>query len=114
LNLGLSIILIAKIGLLGSAISFSVSKVFINTLNVIQNKRLFNLFPYGKLHFLLIGAGIPIYFIGSMAKDIIHSGTIINLMVVGVISYLLYLGLFLLMNKESAKKLLLQLRRKNA
>ena len=114
LNLGLSIILIAKIGLLGSAISFSVSKVFINTLNVIQNKRLFNLFPYGKLHFLLIGAGIPIYYVGYLAKELIHSGMIINLIAVGVISYLLYLGLFLLLNKESAKKLLLQFKKKNA
>ncbi|MEH7374548.1 oligosaccharide flippase family protein [Neobacillus drentensis] len=112
LNVVLSVILISKMGLLGAAISFSASKIFINTLNVYQNKRLFNLFPYGKLHLLLIAVGIPIYYIGTATKAYLNAGTIINIAVVGVLAYLLYFGLFILINRESAKKLWLQVKKK--
>ncbi|MCL6570971.1 MAG: oligosaccharide flippase family protein [Bacillus sp. (in: Bacteria)] len=114
MNVSLSLILIPKIGLLGAAISFSASKIFINTMNVYQNKRLFNLFPYGKLHLFLIAAGVPIYFIGSVVKSYVNAGTIINIVIIGVLAYLLYFGLFILINRESAKKLLMQLKKKNA
>ncbi|WP_160722739.1 oligosaccharide flippase family protein [Bacillus sp. USDA818B3_A] len=112
LNVLLSLILISKIGLLGAAVSFSVSKIFINTLNVYQNKRLFNLFPYGKMHFLLIAAGIPIYYAGAWVKQGLHAGSILTIIVVGVLAYLLYLAFFILINKETAKKVLLQVKKK--
>ncbi|WP_213370275.1 oligosaccharide flippase family protein [Mesobacillus boroniphilus] len=112
INIVLSFILISQIGLLGAAISFSASKIFINTLNVYQNKRLFNLFPYGKMHFLLIAAGIPVYYIGSWAKSFIDAGSIITIGTIGILSYILYLSFFIALNKESAKKLLIQIKKR--
>lgn len=114
LNITLSIILIAKMGLLGAAISFSVSKIFINTINVIQNKKLFNIFPYGNKHFLLILVGIPIYYLCSFIRGYLNSGMIISITITGVLSYLLYVCIFIIIGRKDIQYLLLQFKKKSA
>jgi O-antigen/teichoic acid export membrane protein len=99
LNVTLNILLIPKYGLLGAAIAFSSSKILINTLNVIQNKRLFNIFPYGKIHLLLILLTIPMYFIGLKIKEILNIDSIIIIPTMGVILYLFYLTLIAILFK---------------
>lgn len=106
LNVLLNFILIPKIGLLGAAIAFSASKIFINSLNVLQNKRLFNLFPYGKIHLVLIIIGIPFCFLGIAFKELLNAGIIINIVSIGFLMYLLYFVAVILIYKGKILKLI--------
>lgn len=101
LNIGLSLILIPRLGLMGAAIAFASSKIFINTLNVIQNKRLFNLFPYGKSHITLLIFCYPIYYLGTYINLKLSDETLLlNIVVVGICVYVLYIGLILVFNRK--------------
>lgn len=110
LNIILCMVLIPRYGLLGVAISTSTAIILINTLNVIQNKRLFNLFPYGKMHLLLLVVAIPIYFIGLQLKEFLGQNYIINIGVIGLYSYLIYFLISFVFYRESFLKLLAKLK----
>lgn len=110
LNIVLCIVLIPKLGLLGVAISTSTSNILINTLNVIQNKRLFNLFPYGKIHLLLLLVAVPVYFLGIELKQTFGTNYIINIIIVGLFTYFIYFMISFILYKKDLLKLLKKLK----
>lgn len=110
-NIILCLVLIPKFGLLGVAIATSASLIFINTLNVIQNKRLFNLFPYGINHVILIAIGIPIYFVGKAFKSFIDTNDIVNIILVGIFVYIIYFVIALILYRDLVNQALKKFKR---
>ena len=95
-----SFIFIPKWGLVGAALAAALSNILIKILNAYQNKRLFNIFPYGKIHLILIVSGIPIFYFFSYIKSMFSIGTLENILFMAILIYLIYIILTVLICKE--------------
>lgn len=100
----LSITLIPRYGLMGAAIASSTSKIIINILNVIQNKRIFGIFPYTKIHLLIILFGFPIYYAGSKLYTILNTGIVFKIATTGITIYIAYFMIFGLLYRKNITK----------
>jgi O-antigen/teichoic acid export membrane protein len=87
-----SFFLIPYFGILGAAFALSLSHIVINTLNAYQNKRFFDLQPYGREQLELICLAIPVYWMLKLINYQIGFSGIGNIFFFFVITYSIYSG----------------------
>lgn len=114
LNIILNIILIPKFGAIGAAFATSVSCIIINFINIIQNKILLGIFPYDKKNIILILNGVIIWGIDIfLYKNIFYSKNILEIILTGIINYIVYTIIFILIVKPNLDELKFIMKNKN-
>ena len=100
LGIGISICLIPKYGLIGAAISTSVSRILTNILTAVFNYWKLKIWPYSIKLLVLLLASFPLYFGGKCLYAAINSSLVINILTIAVFEIVCFFILFyLLYNK---------------
>lgn len=107
-----NVTLIPWMGLIGAAAAFSLSHIVVNTLNALQNYRLFDMQPYGMSQLGLILAGIPAYLVLHQVSmiGVFHGWEHIVYAMGG--AYLVYGFIFVLFYRKRVKSLANHFKRK--
>ncbi|SHH26768.1 flippase [Clostridium grantii] len=94
MNVILNFLLIPKYGVNGAAIATSISLVTINSVNIIQNKILLNVFPYKKDTFFFLAFSVIIYFVDKKLYNTIDVNIFIKMIIFIIINYVIMITLY--------------------
>lgn len=99
-SIGISICIIPKYGLIGAAISTSISRILTNIFTAVFNYLKLKIWPYNFKLFVLLLASLPLYFGGKCLYTAIDSAWVINILTIAVFEIVFFVILFYFLYKD--------------
>lgn len=113
LNVILNFILIPRYGINGAAMATTISLVVINSVNIVQNKILLNVFPYSKENIYLLIFSVAVFFVDKNLYNIVNINIFIKMILFILMNYVILISLYILIIRPNIKEMYEKLVKKN-